>query len=188
MADFHQMIVDEMCQMICRHAVGFKKYLVVESGGINYDMSSYQVLKMNFFIFRHFKPDNIRLSPVEPCVPFYSIQRKRIIKLTSDLKIVNESPPFFSYSSLMASSSSACQKHNKPGLVDQPVSILPVDLLPVALAVGPVFTTLSDTLINGNSAPSKRLHYIILGASTNLVWSVSSILRIKVPWFFLAKR
>ena len=57
-ADFHQVVVNYVCKVVCRQFVSpLPEHLVVEGVGIDLDMAPDKVIHLDYSVLRHLEPD-----------------------------------------------------------------------------------------------------------------------------------
>ena len=62
MRDAHRMVVDDVCEVVGRHAVRLDQDHVVEIGAVDRNVSVEHVVKRRFTVLRHVLADDVRLA------------------------------------------------------------------------------------------------------------------------------
>ena len=156
MADFHQMVVHDVCQVIGRQIVGrLIEHFVVENIGVDFHLATDKVLYIDIHVRLHFESNDILLASCDACIHFLLAESERVAHLLTSAGIVLEVGNL-STLSLQLLRSIKCDI----GIArsEKLVHILVVDLAALALAIWAVIalavrSILADTFVDLNAEP-----------------------------------
>ena len=162
--DFHQMIVDDVGQMVCGHAVGLEEHLVVKQTGVHGNVSADEVMDSDVYVFGEPETDYIGFAGVYAALRLLHSEAEAVLHLAAGVAVILESLllglVFFTFG---LEGFGAVEGVVGPSVGKQLVGILAVESLAVALAVRAEGATYMNTLIELYSQPVEGLDDVLFG-------------------------
>mgnify|MGYP001040435765 CR=1 FL=1 len=83
MRDFHQMVINNIGEMIGRHAIAFIKDFIVNVLAFHSNMPAYEIIKFDNGVFGHFEPNSKWCATVKQVLYFAFRHGKRVTHVFS---------------------------------------------------------------------------------------------------------
>ena len=158
----HQVVINNVCKVISRHSVRLIQHLVVQKRRVHLDVSPYQVVKLNQFIFGKTKAYHIRLLRREQTLNVLLRERMRVSQTLSCGTIILKSLLLcFSLLSFCVKFFGCIESIVCPTLFHKLQGILFVDWFTLRLFVGTKIAPYSLTFVKRQAEPLERLYDII---------------------------
>ena len=89
--DFHEVVVDDVCQVVCRQLVGtLVEYLVVEDVALDDDVSAYHVVDVHLDAWLYLEANHVLLAVGDAALHFLIRKSKRVGHLAACACVVLE--------------------------------------------------------------------------------------------------
>ena len=160
----HQMVVDNVGQVVCGQGVGrLVEHLVVECRGIHLHVAADQVLHLDEPVFGHLEADDPLVSAVDARTHLLGRQGQRRSQVFAHGVVVGKGlATGFGLLAQLVELLGRIEGVVGPAGIDQLQGIFQIDFAPLALAVGGVRAADTDAFVNLDAAPTQRLHDVLL--------------------------
>ena len=160
MGNLHQVVVDNVCQVVGGQLVGtLEEYLVVDDVGLHADFTTDKVVDQHLAARLYFETDYILLALCYQLLHFLLRKSQRITHLTTGMRVVLE---ILNLSTLLLQF--LWRVKGNIGLVgiQQLLHIFLIDVAALALAVRSFVATERHALVELDAKPMERLDDILL--------------------------
>ena len=167
MGDLHQVVVDNVCQVVGRQLVGtLEEHLVVDDVGLHTHLAANEVVDKYLAARLNTETHDILVTGSHQRVDFLLGQRQRVAHLTTGVGVVLEVLYLCTFLFQLLG-----RIKSDVGLagVEQLLHILLIDVAALALAIRSFVATKRDSLVELDTQPAERLDDILLGTGHEAV-------------------
>ena len=165
MADFHQMVIDDVGQVVGRHTVALEQDLVVQGVGLHFHLAANQVVHDDFAVFRNHETHRVRRAVGHQFFDFFFTHCQAVAQVFARLAIVDESLLVgFGLLAVLVEFLGGVEGDVGAAFGQEFVAVLLVKVFAVALLVGAVFAAHIVAFVELDAAPIQGLHDVFLGS------------------------
>ena len=165
MRDRHQVVVDDVGEVVGRQAVALHEHLIVDLAGLERDVPPHDVLEADCLAPRHFEPDDMRLAPLQPLPDVAFGQGECVFHLGPRRGVVAGRGRAFALQPLAHGVQLLGRVEGVVGVAgfEKLLRVVPVDVLPPGLVIRRVLAFFLRPFIVGESGPGQRTEDVFLG-------------------------
>ncbi len=153
-ADFHQMVIDDVSQMIGRHTVRLEQHFVVQGIGLHVHLATNQVVHDDFAVFGNHETHRVRHAIGYQLFDFFFVHRQAIAQMFATLAIVNKGLLVgFGLFAVLVKFLGSVEGDVCAAFGQQLVAVLLVKVLAVALFVRTIFAAHIVAFVELDTAP-----------------------------------
>ena len=158
---FHQVVIDDIGQMVSGQLVGtLIEYFIVADITLYTHLTTNQVVDQNLLTSFNLETDDVLMAISNQRINLLLRKRQRVAHLLAGVTIVLE---VLNLSTLLLQFLWSIESNIGLTIVEQLLNILLIDVATLTLAVGALVATIRDTLVELDAQPLETLYDILFG-------------------------
>ena len=159
--DFHQVVVHDVCEVICRQFVGtLIEHFVVDDVALYHHFATYHVIHMHLYTRLYLETHHILLSVGNALLAFFRSHGERVGHLQACVGVVLE---VCYLATFLLQFLRSVESYVRRTLFEQDINIFFINIPTLALTVRTVFAAEGHAFVELYAEPSERFDDIFLG-------------------------
>ena len=161
MGNLHEVVVDDVSQMVCRQLVStLVKHLVVDDVALDTHLATDKVVDQHLLSGLNLEADNVLVAGSNQRIDLFLREGQRVAHLATCVAIVLK---VLNLGTLCLQLLRRIESDVSLVVVEQLLHVLLIDVATLALTVGTFVATKADALVELDAQPFERLDDILLG-------------------------